>query len=106
MKKIKFLSLMVILSLLLCVLYGIVAIIFQYETGGELSPTLTENWYKVFGIEIAGTTIIYIVKRVSKYLEIKDKIKLKKENGIEITKEDFGNVSDTTEEVCEEEELG
>lgn len=103
MKKIKFLSLMVILSLLLCVLYGIIAVIFQYKTGGELSPTLTENWYKVFGVEIAGTTIIYIVKRISNYLEIKDKIKLKKENGIEITEDDFGGAPCEEEEPCEEE---
>lgn len=105
MEKPKFISVMVVASLILCVLYGIVATIFQYKTGGELSPTLTENWYKVFGVEIAGTTIIYIVKRISKYLEIKDKIKLKKENGIEITEDDFEDTP-YEEEVFYEEEFG
>jgi flagellar basal body-associated protein FliL len=45
MKKPKFISIMVIISLLLCVIYGGTAVLFQYYTGEELSPTLTENWF-------------------------------------------------------------
>lgn len=93
MKKPKFVSVMVIFSLLLCVIYGVAAIGFQYFTGEELSPTLTENWFQVFGIEIAGTTIIYIVKRISKILETKDRIDLKKEHNLKITEKDFPNQS-------------
>lgn len=93
MKKPKFISIMVILSLLLCVIYGGAAVLFQYYTGEELSPTLTENWFQVFGIEIAGTTIIYIVKRISKILETKDRIDLKKEHNLEITEKDFPSSS-------------
>lgn len=89
MKKPKFITIMVIFSLLLCVIYGAIAIYFQYRTGEEISPTLTERWYQVFGIEIAGTTIIYIVKRISKILEIKDKINLKKEHGFDPKESDF-----------------
>ena len=94
MKKPKFTSVMVIASLLLCAVYGAVAIWFQYHSGEELSPTLTENWFKVFGIEIAGTTVIAITKKITSMEKIKEKIQLKKDNSIEITPKDFTENSD------------
>lgn len=93
-KKPNFLSVMVILSLLACMIYGVVAILFQYFTGDELSPTLTENWYLVFGVEIAGTTLIYITKRITSIWRVEDKLKLKKEYEIEITDRDFNSNSE------------
>ena len=68
---------------------------FQFQTGQELSPTLTENWYKVFGIEIAGTTIIYMTKRITSIWKIEDKIELKKKNGFPIEPEDFKSSDDS-----------
>ena len=59
------------------------------RTGEELSPTLTENWYKVFGIEIAGTTIIAVTKKITAMDKIKEKIQLKKDNNVEVTNQDF-----------------
>lgn len=89
MKKPKFLSIMVIASLLLCIVYGAVAIVFQWIKGEEVSPTLTERWFQVFGIEIAGSTLIYIVKRITSIWRIEDKIELKKKNGFELKESDF-----------------
>lgn len=89
MKKPNFLSVMVIASLLLCILYGAAAYLFQWITGTELSPTLTEKWYEVFGIEIAGTTLIYIVKRVTSIWRVQDRIKLKEEKGFKLKESDF-----------------
>lgn len=90
MNKLNFLSIMVIISLALCVLFGIIGVIFQAATGQELSPTLVENWFKVFGTEIAATGIIYIVKRITSIWRVEDKIKLKKDNGFELKESDFG----------------
>ena len=89
MKKPKFLSIMVLFSLLLCVVYGVIAILFQRETGEELSPTLTEKWYEVFGVEIAGTTLIYIVKRITSIWRVQDRIEMKKKEGFELKESDF-----------------
>ena len=94
MKKHKFLSMMVVASLLLCVLYGVIAIIFQWITGSELSPTLTEKWFQIFGIEIGGTTLIYIVKRIVSIWRIEDKIELKKKEGFELKESDFDTGSE------------
>ena len=96
MKKPKFLSIMVIFSLLLCIIYGVVAVVFQWITGTEISPTLTERWFQVFGIEIAGTTLIYIVKRVTSIWRIQDRIKLKKEEGFKLKESDF-DLHDTSD---------
>lgn len=87
--KPKFTSIMVIASLLLCAIYGAVAIWFQLRMGEEISPTLTENWFRVFGIEIAGTTIIAVTKKITAMDKIKEKLQLKKDNNIEITDKDF-----------------
>ena len=87
--KIKFTSIMVVISLLLCVVYGAVAVAYQYTTGQEISPTLTDKWFQVFGIEIAGTVAIYITKRITSIDKLKDKITLKKELGLEVTEKDF-----------------
>lgn len=89
MKKFNFLSAMVIASLLLCIIYGVVAIVFQWFRGEEISPTLTEHWFQVFGIEIAGTTLIYIVKRVTSIWRVQDRITMKKEEGFELKESDF-----------------
>lgn len=89
MKKPKFLSIMVIASLLLCIAFGAVAILFQWITGTEISPTLTEKWFQVFGIEIAGSTLIYIVKRVTSIWRVQDRIELKKKEGFELKESDF-----------------
>lgn len=90
MENLNFLSMMVIVSLALCVIFGIIGVAFQGITGQELSPTLVENWFKVFGTEIAATGVIYIVKRVTSIWRIEDKIKLKKDNGFELKESDFG----------------
>jgi hypothetical protein len=80
---------MVIGSLLLCIAFGAVAIIFQWITGTEISPTLTEKWFQVFGVEIAGSTLIYIVKRITSIWRVQDRIELKKKEGFELKESDF-----------------
>lgn len=88
MKKPKFLTIMVILSIVNCMIYGGVAIYYQYTTGTELSPTLTQEWFKLFGTEIVGTIILYLGKKFFEIGKIRDKIGYITELGFKPEKED------------------
>lgn len=90
----KFLEKVVISSLVLCVVYAVVAIVFQALTGSELSSTLTERWYTVFGIELLSTAVITTAKTIANKTNIINKIELMKQNGIMPEREDFSDSVD------------
>ena len=90
---INFLKNTVIVSLSFCVVYGVIAVIFPAITGSELSPTLTERWFTVFGVELLATMVIQITKLIVDRSKLEHKIKILKENGIEITREDLDDDS-------------
>lgn len=71
--------------------YGIVAVVFQALTGNELSPTLTERWFTVFGVELLATMIIQVTKLFADRSKLEHKLSVLKENGIEIKREDIND---------------
>lgn len=91
----KFLSSVVIVSLVLCVIYGITAVFFQAVTGEELSPTLTDKWFTVFGIELLATAIIQITKTIVTNLKMRNKIEYMKQNGLNPKHSDFNSSEDS-----------
>ena len=91
----KFLSVIVVISIILCVIGGVVSVIFQTTTGVELSPTLIDKWYTVFGIELGASAVIQIAKIVTDELKRRNRIAHMKENGIQPKHSDFKNEQDS-----------
>ena len=58
--KVKFKKLIVLMCIVSIILYTIAAILLQYYTSTELSPTLTTAVYAFFGSELIGTAGISI----------------------------------------------
>ena len=56
----KFSKRIVIFAISMIVLYTIVAIVYQFTSGNELSSTLTGCWYGFFGGELLATAGIKI----------------------------------------------
>lgn len=94
----KFLDKIVIASIGLTILGGLIAVIFQWVTGMELSPTLIQYWFTVFGIELGATTLITLVKTVTKTYEKKIELQLMKKYDIKPSKEDLKFVEDLTKD--------
>ena len=92
----KFLDKIVIASIGLTILGGLIAVIFQWETGMELSPTLIQYWFTVFGIELGATTLITLVKTLTKTYEKKVELQLMDKYKIKPSKEDLKFVEDLT----------
>lgn len=55
---------LVLFCLSVLLIYAIVAIIFQWLTGQELSPTLTDKLYTVLGTEIVVAGFIKVFKLI------------------------------------------
>ena len=85
----KFLDKIVIASITLTIFGGIVAVIFQWVTGMELSPTLIQYWFTVFGIELGATTLITLTKTLTKTYEKKVELQLMDKYKIIPEKEDL-----------------
>ena len=85
----KFLDKIVIASIILTIFGGIVAVIFQWVTGMELSPTLIQYWFTVFGIELGATTLITLTKTLTKTYEKKVELQLMDKYKITPEKEDL-----------------
>lgn len=77
----RFLKRILLFCLGSLILYAIVAIIFQRVTGTELSPTLTERFYSVFGIELAVMAALKISENIEKRRD--EKIRKEKEKAAE-----------------------
>ncbi len=59
-KVLKFSKKIVIWAIVLLVVYTIVSVVYQFITGFELAPTLTQMFFTVFGIELGATSLIKI----------------------------------------------
>lgn len=59
--RIKKSDLVLICSIVAVVVYTIAAIVLQWHTSVEISPTLTEKWYQFWTIEIVALSGIKIV---------------------------------------------
>lgn len=94
----KFLDKIVIGSIFLTALGGIAAYIYQWETGMELSPTLIQYWFTVFGIELGATTLITLAKTVTKTYEKKVELQLMDKYKVKPSKEDLKFIEDLTKD--------
>lgn len=92
----KFLDKIVIASIILTIFGGAVAVIFQWVTGMELSPTLIQYWFTVFGIELGATTLITLTKTLTKTYEKKVELQLMDKYKITPEKEDLKLNNDLT----------
>ena len=59
--KLKKSDLVLICSIVAVIVYTVAAIILQWHTSVEISPTLTEKWYQFWTIEIVALSGIKIV---------------------------------------------
>ena len=84
----NFLKVSVVLSFVSCLAFAVVCIVLNYM-GIDISDTLIEWFFKVFGVEFAATASIQIVKYSIKKAQVKDKLSLIKENGLEVEKKDL-----------------
>lgn len=83
----KFLTLSVIASFLVCLIFGTVCIVLGV-LGYEVSDTLIRCFFSVFGLEFGAAAAIKISKHQIKKQEVKFGIENMKENNLEITKDD------------------
>lgn len=90
----KFLDKIVVASIGLTIFGGLIAVIFQWVTGMELSPTLIQYWFTVFGIELGATTLITLTKTLTKTYEKKIELQLMDKYKITPSKEDLKFVED------------
>ena len=84
----KFLTLSVIISLILCVLFTGVVIALECM-GIEVSDTLIQYFFTVFGVEFAATAAIKISKHTIEKQKVKDRVEQIKENNLPLEKEDL-----------------
>lgn len=59
--RLKKSDIVLICSIVAVVVYTIAAIVLQWHTSVEISPTLTEKWYQFWTIEIVALSGIKIV---------------------------------------------
>lgn len=59
--RLKKSDLILICSIVAVIVYTVAAIILQWHTSVEISPTLTEKWYQFWTIEIVALSGIKIV---------------------------------------------
>lgn len=102
----KFLDKIVIASLGLAVFGGFVAVVFQWVTGMELSPTLIQYWFTVFGVELGATALITLVKTATKTYEKKIELQLMNKYKIQPSKEDLKFMNSLGIDSCTYEEEG
>lgn len=88
----QFLTLSVILCFVSCIAFAVVVLVFN-ANGIDVSDSLIEWFFKVFGVEFAAAAAIRISKYTIEKAKTKDKIKLIKENDLPLDKEDL-TVSD------------
>jgi hypothetical protein len=84
----KFLTISVILSFLACIAFTVVCLVMT-RNGYEVSDSLIQWFFTVFGVEFATAGAIQIVKYRVKKQEVQDYIEELKQNGFELTKTDF-----------------
>lgn len=88
-----FLSFMVILSLVSCLIFTVTTIVLSCM-GITIPDTLIQYFFITFGVEIGSTATIRIAKYFVNKTEVSDKVKLKKENDMPLESQDFNPPSD------------
>ncbi len=83
----KFLTVAVIASFIVCLIFAAVCIVLGVF-GYEVSDTLIRCFFSVFGVEFGAAAAIKISKHQIKKQEVKLGLENMKENDLEITKED------------------
>ncbi|MDD3404182.1 MAG: hypothetical protein PHQ72_12635 [Hespellia sp.] len=67
MKQGLYMKCMIMFCVLAVVIYTAAAVIFQYQTGQELSTQLTLGWFSFFGVELIN--MAYLKKEKIRKLE-------------------------------------
>lgn len=62
----RFLKKILVFCFASLLIYTVTAIVFQVHTGTELSSTLTERFFTVFGVELAAMAALRISENVEK----------------------------------------
>lgn len=97
----NFLTISVILCFAICIIFT-VAIIVLSCFGYEIPETLIQYFFMTFGLELGATAAIKISKYAINKKELQNKIKLFKEYGFELTKEDVISMTkDSTDDFLE-----
>ncbi len=89
----NFLKVSVCLSFAACLIFTAVCVVLSC-LGYAIPDTLIEWFFKVFGTEFACAAGIKLGKYVIERQKIKDRVKLIKENGLEVEKDDLKAESD------------
>ena len=84
----NFLKASIILSFASCLIFAGVCIVLNC-LGIEVSDTLIEWFFKVFGVEFAAAAAVRMSKYIIEKQKVKDKVALIKENNLEVEKEDL-----------------
>ncbi|MBO7462051.1 MAG: hypothetical protein J6T96_05600 [Bacteroidales bacterium] len=88
----KFLTAAVVVSFVACLIFTAVCIILNC-VGYEVSDTLIQWFFTVFGVEFAASAAIKISKHTIKKQEIKEKVENILSNNLELDKNDLNNNS-------------
>ena len=64
LSALKFLKKIVIFCITVVLIYTIVAVVYQTFSDIELSATLTENVFRLFGLELCMTSVLKIVDTI------------------------------------------
>lgn len=89
----KFLTLSVVLSFIACLIFTVVIIVCNC-LGVEISDTLIQWFFTVFGVEFAAAAAIKISKHTIEKQTIKERVQMIKDEGLEVEKSDLTDNSD------------
>ena len=89
----NFLKISVISSFIACLIFTVVCLVMNW-LGHDVSDTLIQWFFTVFGVEFAATAAIKITKHTIKKKEIEDRLDKIKENNLEVEKSDLNQSDD------------
>lgn len=106
LSALKFLKKIVIFCITVVLIYTIVAVVYQTFSDIELSATLTENVFRLFGLELCMTAVLKIVDAIKEALESRnsesDSYASSLEDTVSDNEDGLGIVSDDVEETEDE----
>lgn len=89
----KFLTVSVVLSFFVCVVFTVVVIVCNC-LAIEISDTLIQWFFTVFGVEFAAAAAIKISKHTIERQKIKERVQMIKDEGLEVEKSDLSESPD------------
>lgn len=89
----KFLTISVIFSFIACLIFTVVIIVCNC-LGVEISDTLIQWFFTVFGVEFAAAAAIKISKHTIERQKIKERVQMIKDEGLEVEKSDLSESTD------------